>query len=186
MSISTVSSIWILHYLDTQLFPATIKTKCSLQRDKMQMLHMGWLHREWWHKLCGISMLFLLLGTWESLSALLFTANGHQVVVWAAIASLVSRKKERDAALSFVFSLSPHYHPWLQQPFLSFARAMCFSCYIMNRTIHLNVCCIKFFYHEFKTYIKNGKIKLDIYIKVDLYLEKLYKNVFEHLYDTLQ
>lgn len=51
------------------------------------------------------------------------------------------QKKERDAALSSVFSLSSHYHPLLQQPSLSFAPAMCSFCCITYRTIHFLLYC---------------------------------------------
>lgn len=92
--------------LDMQLFPTAIQTKFSPRRDKMQML--VWLHRKWWRALCGVSMLFHLLGTWESLSpyySQLVAIRLSSEQWWLRS----SAEKERDAAPVFVFSLSSHY-----------------------------------------------------------------------------
>ena len=60
--------------------------------------------RQWWHKHCGILMLFSLLGTGEPLPALSFTANSHQLVAWPALPKVVSRNgKLKKPAPSSLF-----------------------------------------------------------------------------------
>lgn len=139
MSASGMSSFWVLQLFRHGAFS-------SKRLNKMQMLRTEWRLWERWHKLCGISIIFLLLGRREPSSALLFTANSHQVVVCAAIASLVSRKKP-STALSFVFSLSSHYLPKLQQPFLFFPWALVY-CSLTYRSTYVfivtwNAACIQ-------------------------------------------